>query len=83
MFIHSCFLAVFIHAHPIVLLMPLHCTVNTPNNDNDNEYNPRNYGLIGWAATLGRVELRTGQLPGATDHGLNPWTTRSDEHQWK
>ncbi|CAM9532082.1 unnamed protein product, partial [Ectocarpus sp. 12 AP-2014] len=30
------------------------------------------------AATLGRVELRTGRLPETTDHGLNPWTTRDN-----
>ncbi|CAN0394482.1 unnamed protein product, partial [Ectocarpus sp. 12 AP-2014] len=34
--------------------------------------------LINRAATLGRVELRTGRLPGTTDHGLNPWTTRDN-----
>ncbi|CAM9683580.1 unnamed protein product, partial [Pylaiella littoralis] len=30
------------------------------------------------AATLGRVELRTGRIPGVMDHSLNPWTTRGN-----
>ncbi|CAM9324137.1 unnamed protein product, partial [Ascophyllum nodosum] len=34
--------------------------------------------LVSFAATRGRLELRTGRLPGETEHSLNPWTIRGN-----
>lgn len=42
---------------------------------------PKLTACLIFVATLGRVELRTGRIPGVMDHSLNPWTTRSDIDQ--